>query len=164
MSFAQSEVAGQPRGRRQYRTEVLVADEARVSLGKQKADKTLCTMSQRGGLLAQNENPRVAVQNDEYIVKQRIDFKVRADQRRRQMTSVATALDAADIRNLAQYLVGLRVSSRCLHVGRRRASRVVTHASSTITPRRSGLTPGRPHAFAEACNGGALRAVPSEQR
>jgi cytochrome c553 len=84
------------------------ADSEKARLGKLKADETLCTMCHLGGFAGQNEIPRVAGQNYEYIVKQLTDFKAR---RRTNdagsMTSVAGTLDAGDIENLAHYLVGL---------------------------------------------------------
>ncbi len=82
------------------------ADKARV--GKLKADETLCTMCHLGGFAGQNEVPRVAGQNFDYIVKQLTEFKAR--QRTNDagtMTSVANTLSAQDIDNLAHYLVGL---------------------------------------------------------
>jgi cytochrome c553 len=83
-------------------------DEAKARLGKAKSDETLCTMCHLGGFLGQNEIPRVAGQNYEYIVKQLADFKAR---RRTNdagnMTSVSNTLSDADIENLAHYLVGL---------------------------------------------------------
>ncbi|MDE2093575.1 MAG: cytochrome c4 [Burkholderiales bacterium] len=85
-----------------------VGDPAKARLGKLKADETLCTMCHLGGFTGQNEIPRVAGQNYDYIVKQLEDFKAR---RRTNdagsMTSVASTLSDADIVNLANYLVGL---------------------------------------------------------
>jgi cytochrome c553 len=83
-------------------------DAAKAKLGKAKADETLCTMCHLGGFAGQNEIPRVAGQNYEYIVKQLTDFKAR---RRTNdagnMTSVSNTLSDTDIENLAHYLVGL---------------------------------------------------------
>ncbi len=83
-------------------------DPAKAARGKQKSDETLCTMCHLGGFLGQNEIPRVAGQNYDYIVKQLADFKAR---RRTNdagnMTSVSSTLNDADIENLAHYLVGL---------------------------------------------------------
>jgi cytochrome c553 len=80
----------------------------KAKLGKVKADDTLCTMCHLGGFKGQNEIPRVAGQNYEYIVKQLADFKAR---RRTNdagnMTSVSSTLNDTDIENLAHYLVGL---------------------------------------------------------
>jgi cytochrome c553 len=83
-------------------------DPAKAKLGKAKADETLCTMCHLGGFLGQNEIPRVAGQNYDYIVKQLSDFKAR---RRTNdagnMTSVSNTLSDTDIENLAHYLTGL---------------------------------------------------------
>jgi cytochrome c553 len=83
-------------------------DAAKAKLGKAKADETLCTMCHLGGFAGQNEIPRVAGQQYDYIVKQLEDFKAR---RRTNdagnMTSVAATLSDDDIRNLAQYIAGL---------------------------------------------------------
>ena len=84
------------------------ADEGKVTLGKAKADETLCTMCHLGGFAGQNEVPRVAGQQYAYIVKQLGDFKAR---RRTNdagsMTSVAGTLNEDDIVNLAHYLTDL---------------------------------------------------------
>jgi cytochrome c553 len=83
-------------------------DAEKAHLGKIKADQTLCTMCHLGGFKGQNEIPRVAGQNYAYIVKQLKAFKNRTRTNDAgSMTSVATTLSAADIENLAQYLVGL---------------------------------------------------------
>jgi cytochrome c553 len=84
------------------------ADPEKARLGKLKADETLCTMCHLGGFAGQNEIPRVAGQQHDYIVKQLSDFK----QRKRtndagNMTSVARTLGDTDIENLAHYLSGL---------------------------------------------------------
>ena len=83
-------------------------DPEKARLGKLKADETLCTMCHLGGFAGQNEIPRVAGQQYDYIVKQLSDFKAR---RRTNdagnMTSVANTLSDKDIENLANYLVGL---------------------------------------------------------
>jgi cytochrome c553 len=83
-------------------------DAEKARLGKIRADDTLCTMCHLGGFKGQNEIPRVAGQNYDYIVKQLRDFKAR---RRTNdagnMTSVSSTLSDADIENIAQYLVGL---------------------------------------------------------
>jgi len=83
-------------------------DPEKARLGKLKSDETLCTMCHLGGFAGQNEIPRVAGQNYDYVVKQLDDFKAR---RRTNdagnMTSVANTLSAKDIENLAHYLTGL---------------------------------------------------------
>ena len=84
------------------------ADAGKSRLGKLKADETLCTMCHLGGFAGQNEVPRVAGQNYDYIVKQLTDFKARIRTNDAgSMTSVSSTLSAADIENLAHYMVGL---------------------------------------------------------
>ena len=84
------------------------ADSEKARLGKLKADETLCTMCHLGGFIGQNEIPRVAGQQYDYVLKQLRDFKAR---RRTNdagsMTSVASTLEDADIENLAHYVCGL---------------------------------------------------------
>lgn len=85
------------------------ADERKVRLGKAKADETLCTMCHLGGFMGQNEIPRVAGQQYDYIVKQLKDFKARTRTNDAgNMTSVAQTLSESDIENVAQYLASLR--------------------------------------------------------
>jgi cytochrome c553 len=85
------------------------ADETKVKLGKAKADETLCTMCHLGGFAGQNEIPRVAGQQYDYVVKQLRDFKARKRTNDAgNMTSVAQTLSEADIENLAHYLASLR--------------------------------------------------------
>jgi cytochrome c553 len=83
-------------------------DAAKARLGRAKAEETLCTMCHLGGFAGQNEIPRVAGQNYEYVVKQLRDFK---DKRRTNdagnMTSVSRTLSDADIENLGHMLAGL---------------------------------------------------------
>jgi len=83
-------------------------DSEKAKLGRAKADETLCTMCHLGGFAGQNEIPRVAGQNYDYIVKQLRDFK---DRKRTNdagnMTSVARTLNEVDIENLGHYLAGL---------------------------------------------------------
>jgi cytochrome c553 len=85
------------------------ADPARVAQGSTRAAETLCTMCHGTGFRGQNEIPRVAGQQHDYIVKQLKDFK----ERRRtndagNMASVSKTLSDEDIENLAQYLTTLR--------------------------------------------------------
>ncbi|MFZ2652422.1 MAG: c-type cytochrome [Burkholderiaceae bacterium] len=83
-------------------------DPDKAKLGKLKADETLCTMCHMGGFAGQNEIPRVAGQNYDYIVKQLTDFKARKRTNDAgNMTSVANTLNERDIENLAHYLTGL---------------------------------------------------------
>ena len=83
-------------------------DPEKAKLGKLKADETLCTMCHLGGFAGQNEIPRVAGQNYEYIIKQLSDFKARKRTNDAgNMTSVSNTLNERDIENLAHYLTGL---------------------------------------------------------
>ena len=88
--------------------QTFAVDAERAKRGQAKAAETLCTMCHLGGFAGQNEIPRVAGQNHDYIVKQLADFKAR---RRTNdagnMTSVAKTLSDEDIEDLAHYLVGL---------------------------------------------------------
>ncbi|CAN5256534.1 c-type cytochrome [soil metagenome] len=84
-------------------------DETKVRLGKAKADETLCAMCHLGGFAGQNEIPRVAGQQYDYVVKQLKDFKARTRTNDAgNMTSVAQTLSDADIENLANYIASLR--------------------------------------------------------
>ena len=84
-------------------------DEGKIKLGKAKADETLCSMCHLGAFAGQNEIPRVAGQQYEYIVKQMRDFKARTRTNDAgNMTSVAQTLNEADIENLAHYITSLR--------------------------------------------------------
>lgn len=85
------------------------ADEARVKLGKAKADETLCSMCHLGGFSGQNEIPKVAGQQYDYIVQQLKDFKARKRTNDAgNMTSVSQTLSDEDIDNLAHYITSLR--------------------------------------------------------
>ena len=85
------------------------ADEAKVKLGKAKADENLCVMCHLGGFSGQNEIPRVAGQQYDYIVQQLRDFKSRTRTNDAgNMTSVSQSLTEIDIENLAHYLTSLR--------------------------------------------------------
>jgi cytochrome c553 len=84
-------------------------DDGKAKLGKAKAEETLCTMCHLGGFLGQNEIPRVAGQNYEYIVLQLKAFKARTRTNDAgTMTSVAQTLSEADIENLGHFITGLR--------------------------------------------------------
>ena len=85
------------------------ADPNKAAKGSAKAAETLCTMCHGGWFKGQNEIPRVAGQQHDYIVKQLTDFR----ERRRtndagNMASVAKTLSDEDIENLAQYLTTLQ--------------------------------------------------------
>ncbi len=84
------------------------ADSAKVAAGTKISDAVLCPMCHLGGFTGQNEIPRVAGQNYEYVVKQLQDFK----HRRRtndagNMTAVAGTLSDADIENVSHYIANL---------------------------------------------------------
>jgi cytochrome c553 len=84
------------------------ADPERAARGKAKADETLCTMCHLGGFAGQNEIPRVAGQQYDYIVKQLRDFKARVRTNDAgNMTSVARTLSDQDIEDLGHYLASL---------------------------------------------------------
>lgn len=84
-------------------------DPAKVAKGKAKAEEVLCTMCHLGGFKGQNEIPRVAGQQFEYIVKQMKDFKTaKRTNDAGNMASVSKTLSDEDIENLAHYLVDLR--------------------------------------------------------
>lgn len=85
------------------------ADEAKIKLGKAKADETLCFMCHLAGFAGQNEIPRVAGQQYDYIVQQLRDFKERKRTNDAgNMTSVSQTLNDADIENLGHYITSLR--------------------------------------------------------
>ena len=85
------------------------ADPARVARGQTRAAETLCTMCHGTGFKGQNEIPRVAGQQHDYIVKQLRDFRERKRTNDAgNMTSVARTLSDEDIEDLAQYLSTLR--------------------------------------------------------
>ena len=84
-------------------------DDAKAKLGQAKAAETLCTMCHLGGFMGQNEIPRVAGQNYQYVVAQLKAFKERTRTNDAgNMTSVARTLSDQDIENLGHYLTGLR--------------------------------------------------------
>jgi cytochrome c553 len=84
-------------------------DEAKARAGKAKSDETLCTMCHLGGFTGQNEIPRVAGQNYDYIVAQLKAFKDRTRTNDAgNMAAVARTLSDTDIDNLAHYITGLR--------------------------------------------------------
>lgn len=84
------------------------ADPAKAKLGQAKADETLCAMCHLGEFVGQNEIPKVAGQNYDYVVKTLKDFKAKTRTNDAgNMTSVASTLSEADIENLAHYIAGL---------------------------------------------------------
>lgn len=83
-------------------------DSARAAKGKAKAAEVLCTICHLGGFRGQNEIPRVAGQQYDYIVKQLKDFKTaRRTNDAGTMASVSKTLSEEDIDDLAHYLSGL---------------------------------------------------------
>jgi cytochrome c553 len=93
----------------QQKPSTFKVDEAKVKLGKAKADEALCAMCHLGGFSGQNEIPRVAGQQYDYIVKQLTDFKARTRTNDAgNMTSVAQTLSESDIVNLAHYITSIR--------------------------------------------------------
>lgn len=83
-------------------------DPEKARLGKLRADETLCTMCHLGGFAGQNEIPRVAGQQYEYVLKQLTDFKARKRTNDAgSMNSVSNTLNDKDIENLAHYLATL---------------------------------------------------------
>ncbi len=83
-------------------------DPAKVAKGKAKAEEVLCTMCHLGGFKGQNEIPRVAGQQFDYIIKQMKDFKTaKRTNDAGNMASVSKTLSDDDIENLAHYLVDL---------------------------------------------------------
>ena len=84
------------------------ADADKAKLGKAKADETLCAMCHLGEFVGQNEIPKVAGQNYDYVVKSLTDFKAKTRTNDAgNMTSVASTLSDTDIENLAHYISGL---------------------------------------------------------
>lgn len=84
------------------------ADPARVKAGAAKSNEVLCAMCHLGELKGQNEIPRLAGQQPDYVIKQLKDFR----ERKRtndggNMTSVSKNLSDDDITNLAHYIANL---------------------------------------------------------
>src|SRR5215831_362891 len=84
------------------------ADTAKVAQGKKIADDALCPMCHLGGFSGQNEIPRVAGQQYDYVVKQLKDFR---DRRRTNdagnMAAYTRGLTDEQIDDLAQYTATL---------------------------------------------------------
>jgi cytochrome c553 len=84
------------------------ADPVKVKKGIDKADETLCAMCHLGEFKGQNEIPKVAGQNFDYVVKTLKDFKAKdRNNDAGNMTSVASTLSDEDIENLAHYIASL---------------------------------------------------------
>ncbi len=86
----------------------LKPDENKAAKGKVKAEEVLCTMCHLGGFKGQNEIPRVAGQQYEYVVKQMKDFKTgKRTNDAGNMASVSKTLTDEDIENLAHFLAAM---------------------------------------------------------
>jgi len=84
------------------------ADPAKVKAGAAKANEVLCAMCHLGELKGQNEMPRLAGQQPDYIVKQLKDFRKRKRTNDAgNMTSVSKNLSDEDIANLSHYIGNL---------------------------------------------------------
>jgi cytochrome c553 len=84
-------------------------DPDKVQLGAKKSDETLCAMCHLGGLKGQNEIPRLAGQQPDYVMIQLKAFKARTRTNDGgNMTSVAQTLSEEDMLNLANYIGSLR--------------------------------------------------------
>ena len=84
------------------------ADPARVARGAKKSDEVLCPMCHLGEFSGQNEIPRVAGQQYDYVVKQLRAFKARTRTNDAgNMTAVARTLSDEDILDLANYIANL---------------------------------------------------------
>lgn len=84
------------------------ADPAKVKVGAAKANEVLCAMCHLGELKGQNEIPRLAGQQHDYVIKQLKDFRERnRTNDAGSMTSVSRNLTDEDIENLAQYISNL---------------------------------------------------------
>jgi len=83
-------------------------DPARAAKGEKIAASSLCTMCHLGGFAGQNEIPRVAGQQYDYIVKQLRDFKAKTrNNDGGNMTSVASTMSDDDILDVANYVAGI---------------------------------------------------------
>jgi cytochrome c553 len=84
------------------------ADPEKVKKGIAKADETLCAMCHLGEFKGQNEIPKVAGQNFDYVVGMLKAFKAKTRTNDAgNMTSVASTLSDEDIENLGHYIAGL---------------------------------------------------------
>ena len=84
------------------------ADPDKAKLGLAKANETLCAMCHLGEFKGQNEIPKVAGQNFDYVVSMLKAFKAKTRTNDAgNMTSVASTLSDDDIENLGHYIAGL---------------------------------------------------------
>lgn len=85
------------------------ADDAKVAAGRKKAEESLCSMCHLGGLAGQNEIPRLAGQQPEYVIKQLKAFRSKTRTNDAGNMAAYTAnLSDEDIDNLAQYITTLQ--------------------------------------------------------
>jgi cytochrome c553 len=83
-------------------------DQNRVAAGARIANDVLCSMCHLGGMKGQNEIPRLAGQQPDYVIKQLKDFRSKARTNDAgNMTSVTKTLSDEDIENLAHYTASL---------------------------------------------------------
>lgn len=81
------------------------SDNAKAAAGKKISDDALCPMCHLGGLIGQNEIPRVAGQHPEYVRKQLLDFRARnRTNDGGNMTAYSSNLTDDDIENLVHYI------------------------------------------------------------
>ena len=79
-----------------------------IAPGAAKAGETLCAMCHLGELKGQNEIPRLAGQQPDYVIKQLKDFRERnRTNDAGNMTSVSKNLTDEDIANLSHYIGSL---------------------------------------------------------
>ncbi len=84
------------------------ADPQRIKAGAAKAEESLCAMCHMGGMSGQNEIPRLAGQNPDYIIMQLKNFKARTrNNDAGNMTSLAQTLNDDDMTNLAHWISSL---------------------------------------------------------
>ena len=85
-----------------------VADNAKAAAGKKIADDALCPMCHLGGFVGQNEIPRVAGQQPEYVLKQLKDFRAKTRTNDAgNMTAYSSNLKDEEIDNLVHYIATL---------------------------------------------------------
>ena len=85
-----------------------VADNAKAAAGKKIADDALCPMCHLGGFIGQNEIPRVAGQQPDYVLKQLKDFRARnRTNDAGTMSAYSSNLKDEEIDNLVHYIATL---------------------------------------------------------
>ena len=84
------------------------SDGARVEAGARKAEESLCAMCHLGGMKGQNEAPRLAGQQPDYVITQLKSFKARERTNDAgSMGSLAQTLSEEDMVNLAHWISNL---------------------------------------------------------